>query len=101
MTTLQLLIVCITVLFIVALVTRKEQPEPIGVFDDLGVGDKVAAYTSDGQSVIGLVASTPNGRLILSDAALVTGGSEVKLGNVRIPGDAVHLVQVVSRAPEP
>jgi hypothetical protein len=103
MTTLQLLIICATaiILAVLAVGVRAQPPAPPepGVFGDLAVGDRVAAYTSSGQSIVGVVTASPNGRLLLGDAALVTGGEETKLGDVRVPREAVELVQVISRPP--
>ena len=104
MPTAQLVILCVTLLLLAAMLVvageRRAEPAPTpdGVFDDLRVGDRVAVYTEGEQSVTGVVSSPPNGRLALSDAALVTGAVETKIGNARVPSERVQLVQVISRA---
>jgi hypothetical protein len=95
--TLQLVIVCATVLWLTALVTGRPKSRPADVFAGLAVGDRVAAYTDGDQSIQGIVAAPVNGQLLLREAQLFTAGSQTGLGDVRLVSDNVRLLQVLGR----
>lgn len=93
MTTLQLLIVCVTVLLIVSIhyEMAKRTPEsentpeappvpPPSLFDGLKLGTQVAVHQSEGQALKGAVAAVEPGYLVLTGVQLVTKGTPAEMG---------------------
>jgi hypothetical protein len=95
MPTIQLLIVCVTVLLIVLVsASHISAPVPPDVFAGLAVGQEVAVHIGDGISVRGGVVRHEPACLMLGSAVLISGGSETKLGGtIRIPSGEVALLQ--------
>lgn len=93
--TLQLLIVCLTVLLVVMAVTgRKTAQGGTPVFAGLSAGQDVVVHIADGQSVRGSILRCDHACLLLTGAVLLAGGAETKMGGVvRIPCEGVALIQ--------
>lgn len=90
MTTVQLLIVCITAIFLVGMVLVRPKgglPSRVGIFDGLEAGRQVKIELEQGQSVIGAVLRAENGVVTLTGARLLTPGAATKEipGEVRVP----------------
>jgi hypothetical protein len=104
MSTIQLLIVCATLLWLAgialpALTRQAPAPAPpSGIYDGLCRGQVVSVGTGDGQTVVGAVHEQRAGYLLLIDAKVLTPGqAEQPLpGMTRL---AQHGVQVVQEVP--
>lgn len=88
-----LLVICVTVLGVVALVagqrvTRAEQG--IARHGSVpGAGEKVTVHVSDGRVIRGTLSAPPNGSWQLASASLVTGSREHEMAPVGIPEGSV------------
>ena len=99
MSTLQLSIVCGSVLALAAMILsvwapRASRPRAReGIFDTLAYGQEIAVHL-DRQSITGRVVEVTADAVVLADAMLVTGSERTKLkGLARIPDSGVALVQ--------
>ena len=97
MSTVQLLIICITVLALAGIVLSRAEPRRSpgrSIFADLYPGERVAAHLEGSQSIEGVVSDWEDGHLTLRDAKLLSGGASTAMGGlVRVPERGVIAVQ--------
>lgn len=93
MSTVQLVIVCLT-LVALAWISTKREPAAARTASIVDVGQVVALHVGDGQAVRGKVCSNDAGIVILENASLLSGGQEEALGKrARVAEGSVELVQ--------
>jgi hypothetical protein len=92
--TVQLVIVCITLVLIVAVVASSRNPTGQGASTLVEQGQQVALHLGDGQSVRGKVVNVEGGVITLKQASLLDAGTETPLGGTaRITQGGVTLAQ--------
>jgi hypothetical protein len=94
MTTLQILLICLTVIALAVILPRPYRRHAAPLVDERLLDREVVFYLPDGQSVRGVVRSVAGTSAILAGASFVSDGNTTPMaGAVDVPQESILLIQ--------